>query len=424
MGKIAFVLKGYPRLSETFIAQEILGLEKTGLDLHLYSLRHPTDARKHPIHKEISAPVTYLPEYLYREPVRLIRAWKYVRALQSYQSVFSLWFNDLKRDFTPNRIRRFGQAVVLAAELPAEITHLHAHFLHTPTSVTRYTAHLLGIPWSVSAHAVDIWTTPDWEKREKLQDCSWATSCSQMAVENLQSLAPTPEKVTLIYHGLDLERFPATPQTKSLRDGTRPDDPIQIVTVGRAVEKKGHDVVIAALSSLPKELHWRWTHIGGGELVTSLKKQATAAGLNDRIEWRGSLPQQDVIDTYQRADLFVLANRIAVNGDRDGLPNVLMEAQSQKLACIASNEAAVPELIEDGVNGYLVTPEEPQLFAEKIAYLIKEPLKRVKMGEAGRKIIEERFSHLSGIEALALKFSAKIPSKADFRAPSPQKVAI
>jgi glycosyltransferase involved in cell wall biosynthesis len=421
---IAFVLKGYPRLSETFIAQEILGLEQAGLELNLYSLRHPTDAKKHPIHEEISAPVTYLPEYLYREPVRLFRAWKYVRVLQPYQHVLSLWFNDLKKDLTPNRVRRFGQAVVLAAELPADIKHLHAHFLHTPASVTRYAAMLRGIPWSVSAHAVDIWTTPDWEKREKLFDCSWATSCSQIAVQNLRDLAPAPEKISLIYHGLDLDRFTVTSQAKPLRDGSQPDDPVQIVTVGRAVEKKGHDIVISALAAIPKDLHWRWTHIGGGELVKSLKKQAATAGLNDRIDWRGSLPQQDVIDAYQSADLFVLANRVAANGDRDGLPNVLMEAQSQKLACIASNEAAVPELIEDGLNGYLVTPDNPLLLADKIGDLIQNPAKRVKMGESGRKIVESRFSHVSGIEALVEKFGAGFVGEAAKISPKPPKALI
>jgi len=421
VGGIAFVLKGYPRLSETFIAQEILGLEQAGLELNLYSLRRPTDTKRHPIHEEIAASVTYLPEYLYHEPVRLYRAWKYVRVLQSYRQALSLWFNDLKRDLTPNRVRRFGQAVVLAAELPADITQLHAHFLHTPASVTRYAAILRGIPWSVSAH--DIWTTPDWEKREKLSDCAWATSCSQIAVQNLRGLAPTPDSVSLIYHGLDLNRFAVASQPKPLRDGSQPDDPIQIITVGRAVEKKGHDIVIAALAAIPKNIQWRWTHIGGGELVKALKRQAAAAGLNDRIDWRGSLPQQEVIDAYQSADLFVLANRVAANGDRDGLPNVLMEAQSQKLACIASNEAAVPELIEDGLNGYLVTPENPQLLAEKIIDLIQNPTKRVKMGESGRNIIENRFSHLIGVDVLAQKF-VETPQITENRSLEPQKVAI
>ena len=105
-------------------------------------------------------------------------------------------------------------------------------------------------------------------------------------MQNLQNVAPTPEKISLIYHGLDLKRFAAISQAKPLRDGSQANDPVQIVTVGRAVEKKGHDIVISALAAIPQDLHWRWTHIGGGELVKSLKKQAAAAGLDDRIDWR------------------------------------------------------------------------------------------------------------------------------------------
>ena len=136
---IAFVLKGYPRLSETFIAQEILSLERRGLDIRLISLRHPTDARIHPVHREIKAKVSYLPEYLYREPLRVYRAWLKVRKRPGYPAARALWLRDLPRDPTPNRIRRFGQALVLAAELPEDVTHIHAHFLHTPASVARRT---------------------------------------------------------------------------------------------------------------------------------------------------------------------------------------------------------------------------------------------------------------------------------------------
>ena len=122
--RVAFVLKGYPRLSETFIAQEILALERRGLDVLIVSLRRPTDARTHPIHAEIRASVLYLPEYLHRGPVRVLRAWLNVRRWPAYPAVLSLWLRDLRRDFTANRIRRFGQALVLANELPGGITRL------------------------------------------------------------------------------------------------------------------------------------------------------------------------------------------------------------------------------------------------------------------------------------------------------------
>lgn len=125
---VAIVLKGYPRLSETFIAQEILALQQRGLDFSLVSLRHPTDPEKHPIHEEITAAVNYLPEYLYQEPVRLLKGWWRSRRQPGYGRARKIWLRDLRRDLTPNRIRRFGQALVLARELPAGVDHLYAHF--------------------------------------------------------------------------------------------------------------------------------------------------------------------------------------------------------------------------------------------------------------------------------------------------------
>ena len=146
-GGVAFVLKGYPRLSETFIAQEIAALERRGLDIRIVSLRHPTDRVRHPIHDQIRAPVLYLPEYLKDEPRRVLAGWHRARILPGYRSARRVWLADLSRDPMPNRVRRWGQALVLAAELPADIFHLHAHFLHTPASVARYAAMLRGLPW-------------------------------------------------------------------------------------------------------------------------------------------------------------------------------------------------------------------------------------------------------------------------------------
>lgn len=186
---VAIVVKGYPRLSETFIAQEIRGLERRGVDLRIVSLRHPTDAGRHTIHDEIAAPVAYLPEYLWQEPLRCLRAWRRARALPGYRAARSAFLADLVRDPTPNRIRRFGQACVLAAELDASVDRLHAHFLHTPGSVARYAGKLAGLPLSLSGHAKDVWTTPDWDLAEKLRDAAWTVTCSEAAAARLRALA-------------------------------------------------------------------------------------------------------------------------------------------------------------------------------------------------------------------------------------------
>jgi len=253
-GTVAVVLKGYPRLSETFIAEEILGLQRAGMALSIVALRHPTDRAVHPVHAEITAPVSYLPEYLYQEPARLLRGWRGARRLAGYGAALAAWRRDLRRDPTPNRVRRFGQALVLAHELPADVVRLHAHFLHTPASVARYAAAMRGLEWSVSAHARDIWTTPAWEIREKLADCRWAVTCSRGALAALAPLAPAPERVALVYHGIDLARFAAPGGARPARDGSDADDPVVLLTVGRAVPKKGHDVLIDALALLPAGL--------------------------------------------------------------------------------------------------------------------------------------------------------------------------
>jgi len=413
--RVGVVLKGYPRLSETFIAQEILALEHRGIDQYIISLRHPTDGKIHALHEAIRAPVLYLPEYLHEEPWRVARAWRQVRHRPGYERARVVWLADLKRDRNRNRVRRFGQACVLAAELPEGIEHLHAHFLHTPCSVTRYAAMICGLPWSFSAHAKDIWTIPEWEKREKLAACEWGVTCTGFGAAHLQGLAPTCNKVELLYHGLDLGRFPTPLAERLPRNGRDEGDPVCILSVGRAVPKKGYDDLLDALASLPTGLAWRFVHIGGGKLAKQLKKRANALGIAERIEWRGFQAQEAVIEAYREADLFVLAAKIAKNGDRDGLPNVLMEAQSQGLCCLGSDVAGIPELIRNGENGRLVPPGAPAELSAALEVLIRTPAERQRLGLAGAAAVRRSFSFEDGIERLAAKFGLGVSGAAIVR---------
>ena len=441
---IAFVLKGYPRLSETFITQEILALEARGLRLHVYSLRHPTEARAHPVHARVVAAVTYLPEYLYREPLRVLRAWWRVRRLPRYREVRRLWLRDLVRDRTANRVRRFGQALVLASELPTEVTHVHAHFLHTPASVARYAARLTGRRWTCSAHAKDIWTIPEWEKREKLRDAEWTVTCTEINRGVLDVLAP-PGRVELVRHGLDFAEFPPAPARSPYPPGSPdppgPPDPARgeegaaatILSVGRAVEKKGYPDLIAALALLPDSLPWRFVHVGGGPLGPELRQLAERAGIADRVEWAGALARPDLLTRLRAADLFVLASRVARDGDRDGLPNVLLEAQSQGLACLATRVSAIPELIEDEVTGLLVPSGDPAALAAGLERLLRDPDLRSRLGAAGERRVRAEFSSEAGADRLAAKLrkvlgkeplpGGAIPS-ADRTKPASEQVAI
>lgn len=402
-GLVAFVLKGYPRLSETFIAQEIAALEQRGLPILIASLRHPTDSQVHPIHERILAPVLYLPEYLRDDPMRVLRSWWRVRRGSGYVRARRQWLRDLWRDRTANRIRRFGQALVLAAELPADVVRVHAHFLHTPASVVRYCAIIRGLPWSGSAHAKDIWTTAQWELREKLASCDWLVTCTAANRDYLAGLAP-PGRVALVYHGLDLDRF-AVPDTPRMpRDGSNADEPVTLLSVGRLVEKKGTDVLLDALALLPRELHWKLVHVGGGPLRREMAQRAASLGLGDRIEWRGAMAQGELLTLYRSADLFALASRIAQDGDRDGLPNVLMEAQSQSVPVVATDVSAIHELVIDGETGVLVPPQDPRALADALLALMQDPARRHALAEAGCARVRAEFGLQGNLDRLAAKF--------------------
>jgi len=399
---LAVIVKGWPRLSETFIAQELLALQDKGQQFEIWSLRFPTDKKTHPLHRKINAAVKYLPEYLHLEPLRVWRAWRAARNLPGFRKAKALWRKDFARDKTRNRIRRFGQACVLATELQESVTGLYAHFMHTPSSVARYAAIMKGMDWGFSAHAKDIWTSPDWEKREKLtpdaHGAAFGVTCTAYGAQHLRGLADTPDRIDLVYHGLDLSRFPSPPE----RSEKTPSDPLQFLSVGRLVEKKGFDRLVYALALLPKDMQWQWVHIGGGGLKQTLQAQAEKAGVLDRITWRGACDQPEVIQAMRSADMFILPSRIADDGDRDGLPNVLMEAASQKLPIISTDVSAIPEFIKTGQHGLLVQDDPVELSAA-IIELASDPAKRASYAEAAYTRLTADFGMDAGITKLVAR---------------------
>lgn len=390
--RIALVLKGYPRLSETFIAQEILELERAGFEISIISLRHPTDTKTHPIHSEIKAVKNYLPEYLHQEPIRVLLAKLYCLTKPGFWRAVGVFLKDFWRDRTPNRVRRFGQAMVMAREYAPLCDHIYAHFLHTPGSVARYASIISGKSFSYSAHAKDIWTIPEWEIKEKLADCDWLVTCTRGGAEYLMSLAPEG-KVRLVYHGLDLCRFTSPQKQESLHDGATQENSLQLITVGRAVTKKGIDTLLTALAQLPETLHWHWVHIGGGPQRQQLQDLAQQLGIAGKCDFRGALSQAEVLEAYRVSDIFILPSRIDETGDRDGLPNVIVEAQSQRLPIISTNISGIPELIESGKNGILIEPDDTPALIEAIEKLARDPKLRSAMGEAGEEKVRTQFSH-------------------------------
>ncbi len=396
---LVVVVKGYPRVSETFIAQEIAALERRGIPLTIVSLRRPYDGVTHPVHNEIKASVLYLPEYLADAPLRVLSGHRLAvrRDASRYVASLSLWLRDLLRDPTPNRVRRFGQAGVLAAELPPGTRHLHAHFLHTPASVARYAATMTGLSYSLSGHAKDIWTRPRWELREKLDGARFCVTCCAANRDHLLRVAPG-SRVHLIYHGLDHGFFAPPAVFGSARDGSDPADPVRLLSVGRFQLKKGFDVLLRAMARMRG--HVVLTLVGYGPQERRLRGLAQSLGIEGRLRWAGQLDLPGVRALYGESDLFVLAPRVAPDGDRDGLPNVVVEALSQGLPVVATRVSAVPEVVEEGINGQLVPPEDPAALAAALADLVTDPRARQRLGAAGIRRMAEGWDLEEGVTRL------------------------
>ena len=291
---------------------------------------------------------------------------------------------------------------MLAAELPASIERLYAHFLHTPASVTRYAAAMRGLPWSVSAHAKDIWTSEPWEVAEKLADCFLAGHLHQHGPAAAQELAPRPERLKLVYHGLDFAHLPPPRLVRPRRDGTNAADPVDH-SVDRPQGREeglrrssGRAGQAAAGAALALRAYRR------RRASDALKAQAAALGIAERCTWHGAQPQQVVFAALARADLFVLASKKAADGDQDGLPNVLMEAAHQGLAIVSTRAAAIGEFIADGENGLLVAPGAPDELAAALARLVGDPDLRRRLASRASEIVRTRFSFDSGVDWIAI----------------------
>jgi len=396
--RLAVVVKGFPRLSETFIARELVALEARGFDFTLHALRRPgPDAKL--VENRVQATPQYLPEYLHSEPLRVARAVAAARRLPGFATAWNAFRRDWPRDVGRARVRRLAQACVLALELPQTVRHIHAHFAHSPASVVRYAAKMLGLSYSISAHAKDIWTAPDWDLAEKTSDAAFIAVCNRAGETRLAGLGD-PHKIFLIHHGLPRESLIAQPHAQA-RDGSDAQAPVRLTCVARAVEKKGLRTLIAALAMLPASLALELHHIGGGPLLDELKALALRSGVAGKITWHAAQTHAQVMAALDASDLFVLPANIAGDGDRDGIPNAILEAQGRGVPVVACAAGGVGEVVDDRKTGRLVPAGNAQGLAAALAELIASPEKRAMLGAAGYAQVRDRFDPESGYDRIA-----------------------
>ena len=383
-GKVAYVLKMFPRFSETFILSEILELERQGMEVRIYSLKLPNDGRFHGVVARVKAPVTYVPSVVaanfrdFLTPHWRVFNWNRRRYLKT------LWRTIRRRRW--GAVKRFMQAAYLAPQLrDAGITHVHAHFASSATSVAHHLHHLIGLSYSFTAHAKDIYIDGVAEDvlRRKLDSARFIVTVSDYNRAHLASIAPHAD-IVRIYNELDLQQF-------SL-DGTHPDALPMVLAVGRLVEKKGFDILVRACAILnSQQVRFRCTIVGTGALEHPLRAMVDELELGDLIDLPGPMPREALITLYPRASVLVAPCVIGSDGNRDGLPTVLIEAMALGVPVISTDVTGIPELVQHGVTGRLAGQNDPGALAASIRASLEQRADSMEMAREGRRVVESRF---------------------------------
>jgi glycosyltransferase involved in cell wall biosynthesis len=399
---LGMILKGYPRISETFISNEILLLENLGFAVHLFSMRRPRENFSHESVKKIRAKVDYLPETLIKPLPRLLYHNLLLAAKKPvvYAGALRAGFRRFLRTHKSATIKHLFQAGYLAHRfLPASgVTHLHAHFAHSPTSVAMFTSLLTGLPFSFTAHAKDIYTSDPRQIREKIGLARFVVTCTEYNRKHLRELSDgyaTP--IHRNYHGIDIKLFFDKNEKPKI-----PVQPYQILTVARLTAKKGLSTIYKALRILCDQgVSLHHTHIGGGEDREKIISLIKDLDLESLTELLGTQPHQVVLAHYKNADLFVLGCEVAPNGDRDGIPNVLAEGMAMGLPVVVTDISAIPELVQDGKTGLLVPPGQPRQLAEAMLRMLTDGELRSRVIAAGKQRVMREFDNRQLIRELA-----------------------
>jgi glycosyltransferase involved in cell wall biosynthesis len=385
-GRLGYVVTSFPRVSETFIVNEIIELERQGFDIRIYSMAAPTDRIRHRLVDEIRSPIRCLPKPLSRSIGTILadHAWLLVRSPGAYVSTLLRIVASGERDL----IARFPQAACLVRLLEQEqVTHVHAGFVHMPGSLAYIVSLLTGLPYSVGTHARDLYHSPPALLRKKLAAARVVFTCTRYNVSHLQRLSAGAGgfRVRQVYHGTTLERFTFEPCGRS--------DPPVVLAVARLVEKKGLEDLIEASALLrDRGVRFRCHIVGHGELRRSLTQLIHRLDLLQFVTLEGAADQDEVIAWYRRATVLALPCRVARDGDRDGIPNVLIEAAACGLPIISTPVSGIPELVADRVSGLIVPPQKPAALARAIELILHSLELRERLRVNARKRVEETFN--------------------------------
>lgn len=377
--RVGYVLKMYPRFSETFVVSEILAREAAGHDIRVFSLRPPADGRFHAMLADVRAPVTYLPH----ARIRAAELWTLVRdavdQLPRLPSVLP--------DLAACEVDDAYQALHLALQLEQHgITHLHAHFASVATTVARLASLLTGVPYSFTAHAKDIYheSVEAADLDAKLRDSVAAVTVSDYNATYLRTRFPaSTHRLVTVRNGLRLDDFDYRAPVNR--------EPV-VAAVGRLVEKKGFAVLLDALARLHQAGRpLRAVLAGAGPLESALREQAMRLGIGGLVEMVGPLPQHEVRALVASSAVLAAPCITAADGNVDGLPTVLLEAMALGTPVVSTPVTGIPELVRDGETGLLVSENDPVELAAALERVLDDNELAVRLARQARAVVEEEY---------------------------------
>ncbi len=411
---VGYVVKCYPRFSETFVVREVIAREAAGERIAIASLRAPKDPRFHADLARVRAGVTWIPtgSGSGRSTAAAWRALDDVRVLVG--GVLPQPALTALADEEPDVA---AQGVLLAAwALQQGVGHLHAHFASLPARTTRLAALLTGLPWSVTAHAKDLFHADVDPRRLRAvlagpHGADAVVAVSDSSTAWVRERFPTAP-VHRVHNGLELAGS-TSGAARGLAWSSPRRRPAVVAAVGRLVPKKGFDDLLAAVAVLrDRGVPARLRLAGAGEQEGALRARVGALDLHDRVELLGPLTQEEVVDLVRGAAVMAAPCRVAEDGDRDGLPTVVLEALALGTPVVSTPVVGVPEAVETERTGLLVPERDPLALADALERLLQDADLRERLSVAGRARVEERFDVRDQARALAALTGATAPSAA------------
>ncbi len=415
-GRIAYILKNFPKLSETFIASEIYRLETLGVNLKLFVIKPPTENLRHATIEKIRAERFYLPatESLsetslfnwlkihfgdFKSGVFNIFKAKPGQVLQAAKFAFAQSLRARKGFLAfPRKVylKEFLQAAAIAEQIlkDEKIRHIHAHFAHGATTVAWMVSIITGLKFSFTAHAKDIYLeslNPADFLRRKMDAAEFVMTCTKANKTHLEKLSATP--VHCLYHGLNAEFTDLLKNKNGIAKVPR-NGHLRALAVGRLVSKKGLDVFIEACGILQaRNVNFKAQIVGeSGESEPKLKNLIEKYSLQKSVTLTGAMTQTSLFREYHKSDVFCLPCRVLENGDRDGIPNVMVEAMSCGLPVISTDISGIPEIIKSGENGLLVETENAEALADSMQKIYNDKVYADGLAKAGLQTIKKRFN--------------------------------